>query len=186
MIDIKEAERIARERLSDRRFFHTQCVAKAAKELAERFGADSEKAELAAYLHDIYKEEADDVLLKTINASDIICDNDFMQKHALWHAFAAAEYASSELGVSQDISDAIRYHTSGRGNMTQLEKTLFLADYISDDRTYEDCIKVREIAAKDVDEALKQGLKFTLEELLSRNAVIDIRTLEAYNSCVRR
>ena len=65
---MSEAENIARQRLSDRRYHHTLCVVKAASELAPRFGADPEKAELAAYLHDIFKEEQDDVLLKTLEA----------------------------------------------------------------------------------------------------------------------
>ena len=182
---IAEADNLARERLSDRRYYHTQCVAKAARELAPRFGADPDRAELAGYLHDIFKEESDDVLLKTLGASDIIGDKDLAGKHALWHAFAAGEYASEVLGLDREICDAIRFHTSGRDGMTPLDKTLFLADYISEDRKYDDCIKVRKTAERDADEALLEGIKYTIAELLERNAVIDPRTLDAYNSCVR-
>lgn len=182
---ISEAKAIARDKLSDRRFNHTLCVVKAASELAPRFGADPEKAELAAFLHDIFKEESDDVLLKTLEASDIIHDNDLTRKHAVWHAFAAAEHAKDVLGLPEDVCDAIKYHTTGRSDMTALDKTLFLADYISDDRTYDDCVEVRKIAEKDVDLALFYGLKFTINELLEKGAVIDSRTLDAYNSCVR-
>ena len=182
---IQQADALARQRLSDRRYYHTQCVARAARELAPRFGADPDKAELAGFLHDIFKEESDDVLLKTMGASDIISDKDLAKKHALWHAFAAAEYASLELGMPDDICDAIRYHTSGREGMTPLDRTLFLADYISEDRKYDDCVRVRKIAEEDVNRALIEGLRYTIEELLDRNAVIDPRTLDAYNSCVR-
>ncbi|MBP0970157.1 MAG: bis(5'-nucleosyl)-tetraphosphatase (symmetrical) YqeK [Oscillospiraceae bacterium] len=182
---IREADALARRRLSDRRYYHTQCVAKAARELAPKFGADPDRAELAGFLHDIFKEESDDVLLKTLGTSDIISDNDLAKKHALWHAFAAAEYAGNVLGIPSDICDAIRYHTSGRDGMTPLDKTLFLADYISEDRKYDDCIKVRKTAATDVNKALIEGLRYTISELLERNAVIDSRTLDAYNSCVR-
>ncbi len=182
---ITQADSLARERLSDRRYYHTQCVAKAARELAPRFGADPDRAELAGFLHDIFKEESDEVLLKTLGTSDIIGDKDLARKHALWHAFAAAEYASRTLGMDQDICDAIRYHTSGREGMTPLDRTLFLADYISEDRKYDDCVRVRKTAQIDVYEALLEGLRYTIEELLERNAVIDPRTLDAYNSCVR-
>lgn len=182
---IREADALARERLSDRRYYHTQCVATAARELAPRFGADPDSAELAGYLHDIFKEESDDVLLKTMGASDIISDKDLAKKHALWHAFAAAEYAAAELGMPSEICDAIRYHTSGRDGMTPLDKTLFLADYISEDRKYDDCVKVRKTAEESVDKALIEGLRYTIAELLERSAVIDTRTLDAYNSCVR-
>lgn len=182
---VQEADALARARLSDRRYYHTQCVAKAARMLAPRFGADPDRAELAGFLHDIFKEESDDVLLKTLGTSDIIFDKDLARKHALWHAFAAAEYAGSELGIPEDICDAIRYHTSGREGMTPLDRTLFLADYISEDRKYDDCVKVRQTAETDVGEALIEGLRYTIMELLERNAVIDSRTLDAYNSCVR-
>ena len=179
-----EAERIARERLSDRRYHHTVCVVKAASELAPRFGADQDKAVIAAYLHDIFKEATDDVLLKTLGTSDIIHDNDLPKKHAIWHSFAAAEFLSLSLNLPDDICNAVRFHTTGREGMTPLEKTLFLADYISEDRTYEDCIAVREIAEQDVELALLTGLKFTIRELLDKNAVIDSRTIDAYNSCI--
>lgn len=182
---IREADNLARTRLSDRRYYHTQCVAKAARDLAPRFGADPNRAELAGFLHDIFKEESDDVLLKTLGASDIIGDKDLAKKHALWHAFAAAEYAAQVLGLDQEICDAIRYHTSGREEMTPLDKTLFLADYISEDRKYVDCVKVRKTAEQDVSEALLEGLLYTILELLERKAVIDPRTIDAYNSCVR-
>ena len=181
----READELARSRLSDRRYHHTLCVVRAAVALAPRFGADPEKAEIAAYLHDIFKESDDDVLLKTLRSSDIIHDNDLGRKHALWHAFAAAEYAFAVLEVPEDICDAIRYHTTGRGDMTPLEKTLFLADYISDDRDYDDCVCVRKISEDDVDKALLYGLKYTINELTEKNAVIDKRTIDAYNSCVR-
>ncbi|MBR5979206.1 MAG: bis(5'-nucleosyl)-tetraphosphatase (symmetrical) YqeK, partial [Oscillospiraceae bacterium] len=142
-------------------------------------------AELAGFLHDIFKEENDAVLLKTLGTSDIIGDKDLARKHALWHAFAAAEYASEVLGLDREICDAIRYHTSGREGMTPLDMTLFLADYISEDRRYDDCVRVRKTAERDVHEALLEGLRYTITDLLERNAVIDPRTLDAYNSCVR-
>jgi len=182
---IAEADRLARERLSDKRYYHTQCVARAARELADRFGADPDKAELAGFLHDIFKEESDDVLLKTMGPSDIIFDKDRAAKHSLWHAFAAAEYASSVLGLPQDVCDAIRYHTSGRDGMTPLDMTLFLADYISDDRKYEDCIAVRKKARTDVYRALTDGIRFTLSELIEKNRIVDTRTVDAYNFCIR-
>ena len=124
-------------------------------------------------------------MLKTLGTSDIIGDKDLARKHALWHAFAAAEYASEVLGLEREICDAIRYHTSGREGMTPLDMTLFLADYISEDRRYDDCVRVRKTAERDVHEALLEGLRYTITDLLERNAVIDTRTLDAYNSCVR-
>ena len=69
---VKEAKKLVKARLSEERFYHTKCVAKAAKKLAPEFGADVDKAVLAAWLHDILKEDPKPDLLKRVQASAII------------------------------------------------------------------------------------------------------------------
>ena len=73
----QEARNIASSHLSDKRMFHSECVARCAVKLAIRNDADPEKAEIAGLLHDIMKEESDDVLLKWINGFDIMQDDYF-------------------------------------------------------------------------------------------------------------
>ena len=121
---VEMARSLARATLSDGRFYHTECVARCAKELAVRLDADPEQAEIAALLHDM-KEQSDSVLLKTLEGSAIIGDDYFSDYRPLWHAFAGAVYVRKELGLSQEIADAVFYHTSGHAGMTPLEKSIF-------------------------------------------------------------
>ena len=118
---VEQAKQLAREMLRDRRFQHTANVAQAALQLAPVFGADAEKAELAAWLHDVMKHQSDEVLLKTMAGSAIMSDDKLMLKTKLWHAWAGGIYVKNTLGLPQEIADAVYYHTSGRANMTPLE-----------------------------------------------------------------
>ena len=87
-----EARDIARDYLSDKRFYHSQCVARCAGELALRLGADVDKAVIAGWLHDVMKEQEDAVLLKTLEGSDIMRDDYFAHYKPIWHAFAGAVF----------------------------------------------------------------------------------------------
>lgn len=178
---VEMARSLARATLSDGRFYHTECVARCAKELAVRLDADPEQAEIAALLHDIMKEQSDSVLLKTLEGSAIIGDDYFSDYRPLWHAFAGAVYVRKELGLSQEIADAVFYHTSGHAGMTPLEKSIFLADYISDDRTFEGSAEVREIAKRDIDLAVATALQNMIGHLVGLGRIVQPLSLEAYN-----
>lgn len=178
---LEQARDLARSMLRDGRFLHTQNVAAAAKELAPIFGADAEKAQLAAWLHDIVKHQSDDVLLKTMAGSAIMSDEQLMRKKKLWHAWAGGIYVRQTLGLPQDIADAVFYHTSGRAGMTPLEKTVFLADYISAERDFEGVDAVRELACTNGDEACLLALAQTIASLTQRGMYIEQTTVEAYN-----
>ncbi len=183
---VEKAHSLAKAMLSDGRFYHTECVARCAKELAVRLGADPEQAEIAAFLHDIMKEQSDAVLLKTLEGSAIIKDNYFSDYRPLWHAFAGAVFVRKELGLSQEIADAVFYHTSGHAGMTPLEKSVFLADYISDDRSFEGSAEVREIARKDIDLAVATALQNMIGHLVSQGRIVQPLSLEAYNFYINR
>ena len=77
---VEQAKQLAREMLRDRRYEHTANVADAARRLAPVFGADAEKAELAAWLHDVMKHQSDEVLLKTMAGSAIMSDKQLQLK----------------------------------------------------------------------------------------------------------
>ena len=183
---VEKARAIACSTLSDGRFYHTECVAKCARALAYRTGADPDQTEIAAFLHDIMKEQSDAVLLKTMQGSAIMQDNYLSEYRPLWHAFAGASYVRNELGVSQEIADAVFYHTSGHAAMTPMEKSVFLADYISEDRVFEGAAEVRKIAETDIDLAVAAALKNMIRHLAEQGKVIQPMSLEAYNYYIYR
>ena len=176
-----EARDIARDHLSDKRFFHSQCVARCAGELALRLGADVDKAVIAGWLHDVMKEQEDAVLLKTLEGSDIMRDDYFAHYKPIWHAFAGAIFVQNTLNLPGDIADAIYYHTCGRPNMSPLEKSVFLADYISDDREFPGAAQVRRTAAEDIDLAVFQALQNSVRHLMERGKIVMPLSLDAYN-----
>ena len=176
-----EARELARNTLSEHRFYHTECVAAAAVELAKQYGCDVQKAELAALLHDILKERSDDDLLQMLKGSDIIDFAQIERCPALWHSFAGGIYVEKELGCSREIADAVRYHTAGRCAMTLLEKVVFLADYISADRDFRGAVEVREIAARSLDEACLAALHNCIIHLTKQYRYVNVGSVEAYN-----
>jgi len=186
-MEVSEARTLARTALSDERFCHTECVAAAAIELAERFGEDIKKAEVAALLHDIVKELPKADLLQMIKASDIIGLDNLEDCSSVWHAHAGAVYARDILGIGADIASAIRYHTTAKADMSLLEKIIFLADYTSADRDYENVdevrniLKSREASIEALNEALLVALGMQIERLMGEKRQIHLDSIRAYN-----
>ena len=177
----QEARTIASSHLSDKRMYHSECVAKCAVQLAMRNGADIQKAEIAGLLHDIMKEEPDDVLLKWMEGFDIMQDDYFLDCKPIWHSFAGAAYACKVLNLTDDVCDAIYYHTCGKAHMSSLEECIFLADYISEDRTFPGSKEVREIAETDITLAIFSALQNMISHLVEQGRVVMPLSLEAYN-----
>lgn len=164
----EEALACVQEQLTEQRYIHTVGVMETAVKLAERFGADVKKAEIAAIFHDYAKfrpkEEMKQIILNGGGPLEVL---DF--HHELWHAPAGAALVKTEVGITdEDILSAIRFHTSGRPNMTLLEKVIYVADYIEPGRRFPGVEEVRTLAEEDLDLALIQALKNTITFLISK------------------
>lgn len=123
-MDEKQYEEMVRSRLSEKRFVHSMNVAKAAEELAVQNGADPQKARLAGILHDIMKESPPEEQLKIMESSGIMLTDVERSAPKLWHAMAGAAYLQNVLGIEDsEVLNAVRYHTTGRANMSALEKS---------------------------------------------------------------
>lgn len=169
-------------RLSSYRANHSFCVAESAVELCERFGGDKEKAYVAGLLHDVMKEEDNNTQLQYMQKVGIIVSTLEKMSPKLYHAISGAAYCRFVLGIDDDeIISAIRYHTTGKQNMSQLEKIIFLADFISADRSYDDIEVIRDKAKKSLDEAILYGVQYTIKELADKEAPIHEDTLALYN-----
>lgn len=180
-----EYEAEVKKHLTDERFYHSQCVAAAAAHLAEHFGADREKARLAGILHDIMKDTEKEEQLKMLSKFGIILSETEQANPKLWHAICGAAYIERVLGVTDaEILDAVRYHTSGRGNMSLLAKSLFVADYISADRSYPGVDKMREFADLSLEMAIVEGVAFTVGELVSNRLPVAAESIDAYNDAL--
>jgi predicted HD superfamily hydrolase involved in NAD metabolism len=181
----EQYEQEVKRHLTDKRFFHSQCVAAEAARLAQRYGADVEKARLAGILHDIMKDTPPEQQLKILRDSGIILTKTQSRNRKLWHALAGAAYLRGALGVSdEEIVSAVACHTSGKGDMSLLEKTLFVADYISADREYPGVEEMRRAADRSLEEAMVEGIRFTVNELMEQRLPVAAESIQAYNDAI--
>lgn len=170
--------------MPEKRWRHTEGVMKSAVELANRYGADPVKADLAALLHDVVKYWPTDRMEQIIREQGM---PEILLRHdkSLWHAPVGAYIAESEYGVTDvEILDAIRYHTSGREGMTLMDKIICLADYIEPGRDFPGVDRIRKLAESSLEEALIAGFDSTISFLLEKHKVIFPTTILARNRLI--
>lgn len=181
----KEYEAEVKKHVSEKRFFHSQCVADCAAKLAARYGVDVEKARLAGILHDVMKDTPREEQLKLIEKSGIILSEAERRNVKLWHGLSGAVFVRDVLGVAdQEIFDAIACHTGGKAGMTVFEKVLFVADYISADRDYPGVKELRKLAKKSLEAVIVEGIAFTVAERMEQRLTMEPRSIDAYNEAL--
>lgn len=182
MYDTEAYMKLIKERLSDYRFYHSVCVAESAVQLAKRFGADEEKARVSGILHDVMKEETKEHQLAVIEKAGMKMTELEKKNKKVYHQMSGAAYVKEELGITDDeIINAIRYHTTGRRSMSLLEKIIYLADFISADRDYEDVDVMRRKVEEGMEEGMLYAFRYTIVDLVNQCKEIHPDTLDAYN-----
>lgn len=182
LYNFEETKDFLRGRLSKKRYTHCVNVAFEARQLAEIFGADTDKAYFAALLHDVCKEIPFEQQREMVVASSQAVSRTELSSRPLWHAIAGAYFAKHNLGVDDlEVLNAIRFHTIGRAGMSKIEEIVYLADLISVDRTYKDVRKMKKLAYTDLDLAMLEALRFAISSILEKSGYIPNYTIEAYN-----
>ncbi|MCI8920971.1 MAG: HD domain-containing protein [Acutalibacter sp.] len=181
----EEYEQEAKRHLTEKRFVHSQCVAACGAALAEKYGADPEKARLAGILHDIMKDTGEEEQLKIMEQFGIMLSQAQRHNPKLWHALSGAAYVEYVLGVGdREVVEAIACHTGGKSGMGLLDKVLFVADYISADRDYPGVERMRELAKSSLEEAMVEGIAFTVAEKTGERQTLDPQSICAYNEAL--
>lgn len=176
---------ILREKLTERRFIHSLNVADSAKELAKIYGCDEGIAYTAGLIHDCCKDTPAGLQLSYMIENGLQLSQIEIDTAKLYHAMCGSVYIKKEFGIeNQDIINAVRYHTTGRKNMSLLEKIVFIADFISAERDYNGVEIMREKATRSLDEAIVEGLSFTIKELIDSGRVVHPDTVDAYNDAM--
>ena len=183
-MDYTKIKKWLKENLSEERFIHTLGCADCAKELAEKFGLDTEKAYIAGLLHDCAKCFSNEKLLEIIK-ENLEVEEAEMQNYKTLHAPVSAYYAKEKFGVTDsEILSAIRWHTLGKLDMTDFEKIVFIADKIEPntrDKEYSDKIRLLLDEDNGLNKALLKCYKETIKSLVKRNLKICLLTIEIYN-----
>ena len=178
-LTLSQLRPVALSYLKYKRIPHVLGVEQEAIRLAERYGGDVHKARVAALLHDCTKH---------LNLQDqlALCEKyhielDDMEQWALklLHSKTGAAIARDVYGVDDEIYDAIFYHTTGRVNMTKLEKIVYLADYIEPSRDFPGVEDLRKVCYEDLDKGVLMGLEMTIEEMHEMGNPVHHATIEA-------
>ena len=167
-----------RENLNEHRLTHTYGVRDLAVELARIYGADPDKAELAALIHDMAKPLDNDEANREIEKYGL--DKSLIDNKNLAHGHIAAAWAEDKFGITdEDILNAARYHTTARAGMSKLEKIIYVADTVEVNRTYEEAAMLREKSLTDIDWVYRYILMWTKENLKERKLELSKDTEEA-------
>ena len=170
--------------MPEKRLRHCLGVEKAARELAERFGLDVEKAGLAGLLHDYAKKVSDEDFLSLIDKYKL--DPDLKNwGNNVWHGMAGIYKIQEDLGIEDaEILRAIEIHTVGSGTMSELDKVVYVADYIEHNRDFPGVDKARELAQRSLNQAVAYETARTVEHLAHKGMPIYPQTLETYHAFV--
>ena len=165
-MEYEEIENDVKAVLSEYRFRHSLGVVKKAVELAKVYGIDVEIAKKAGITHDIATEMSNEEMLEYVKANNIEIDEIETVKPSLLHGKIGA---AKKFGFTQDMVNAIKWHTTGRKNMSMLEKIIYVADKTEENRkgTRFNLEKSRELSTQNIDKALI----FLMNEFITYNVI---------------
>lgn len=166
---------------NEKRRAHVDGTADTAFALAERWGADPEAARRAGILHDITKALTEQEQLHFCYEYGMMPTEFQYENPKLLHALTGAAVAERIFGESEPVVSAIRWHTTGRPEMTLLEKILYIADYMEPNRDFPGVETLRKLVWKDLDAAIFSGLDQAVAYLNAKGRIIDPDSLEAWH-----
>ena len=169
--------------LKPSRLAHTMNVADLARTLCEKHGIDGEKGYIAGLLHDCTKQKSTAEQLTLIENYNIILEYTVENMEPCLHADTGAEVAKDVFGIGDDIYDAIKYHTLGRKNMSDLEKIIYIADKceVGRDSQLEKAPLWRKMAGENLDFALLDIITDNIAYLATKGARPHANTLELFS-----
>ena len=158
---------------------HVIGCSETARRLALIHGADPVDAERAGILHDITKALNGDDQLRLCDKYDIMIDAFDRAHPKILHATTGSNVAARVFGENEAVSQAIRWHTSGKADMTTLEKIIYVADYMEPNRDFPGVEEMRQLAETDLDAAMLMGLEMARDHLNRQGAEMCRHSVEA-------
>lgn len=183
-MNIEEARKILKYRMSEELFIHSLGVEETAFNLAVLHGIDQKKAVFAGLLHD-YAKNLPVNELSRLAAEHDLADDISRQEPALLHAPVGAWLLEHELRIEdREILEAVRVHTTGFPGMSTLSKVVYLADCLEPGRDFPGLIDIRNTARRDLDRALLMGIDRTLRYIIDRGKIIHPSSIFLRNSLI--
>ncbi len=190
---MKKIKKYLKKHLTKERYHHTVGVAYTAMSMAMKYNPQPDnnefmiKAEIAGLLHDCAKCMDNDKKIRICNKNQISYSKIEAENPYLLHGKVGAYIARKEFDIlDEDILNAITWHTTGRPDMSLLEKIIFVADYIEPSRRLiPELNLIRQLAFTDIDQAVIKILENTLKYLNEKGNPIDDMTQKTYDSYIR-
>ena len=155
-----------KETLSERRYIHSIGVMEMCAKLAQIYGVDVQKAQIAGLLHDIAKEMPKEEMFKYVEEKI---------SYQILHGKIGADIAKKKYGLDEQIQNAIKYHTTTSPEMDTLAKIVYVSDKIEMNRKLEgyDLEYERELAQKDLDKTVLYIIDASIKSLVEKGKLIE-------------
>ena len=168
-------------KLSEDRYIHSIGVMEKAEELALHYGLDTRKARLIGLAHDIAKQMTIEEIEEYIGEYGIELDEVERINTSLIHAKIGADICKREYDFDDEMVNAIKYHTTGRPEMSLMEKIIFIADKIEENRNYIGIERRRKLALEDIDEVIIETIDYTTQYCIEKKDLIHPNSINARN-----
>lgn len=186
MLDLNTIMKHLEGSISSKRYIHSVNVSETAVKLAEFYGCDAEKARIAGLVHDCARELDLDCMLNCLAEEGIEADSVALSVKELLHGPAAVNICRKVYGISdEEILNAVRYHTTGRENMSLLEKIIYLADFIEPSRIFDGVEELRRLSFDNLDKAVLLASDLSIQYIISKKGLIHIDTVLSRNYIIK-
>lgn len=173
--------------LKESRYIHTMGVVECAVKLAELNNIDPKRSETAALIHDAAKYMDIEKQKEMIKEHGYDIDEVMEESPQLLHGVTASILGKDMMGIEDDdLLSAVRYHTTGKRNMTTLEKIIYIADYIEPNRDFPGVDEIRKITFENLDEGVLKGLSNSIIYVVKNGNMIHPLSLEARNYLIKQ
>ena len=179
--DIEKILEDVKNTLSEKRYIHSIGVMKQAEYLAKKYGQDVEIAKAVGIAHDIAKELTEEEKIKYVEENKIEIDEIEKINIGLLHAKIGADICKKKYNFTEEMQNAIKYHTTGNENMDTLAKIIFVADKTEENRKYDDLRTVQKLADEDLDKCILYILDYMLVDNVKKQKTIHPDSIKIRN-----
>ena len=179
--NLEEITKDVKNTLSEKRYIHCIGVMEQAAYLAKKYGYDIDIARVVGIAHDIAKEIPEEEKLKYVEQNNIEIDKIESVNIGLLHAKIGADICKKKYNFTEEMQNAIKYHTTGNENMNILAKIIFVADKTEKNRKYEDLKTVRDLADEDLDKCILYILDYMLVDNVNKKKLIHPNIIKIRN-----
>lgn len=179
--DIEKILEDVKNTLSEKRYIHSIGVMKQAEYLAKKYGQDVEIAKAVGIAHDIAKELTEEEKIKYVEENKIEIDEIEKINIGLLHAKIGADICKKKYNFTEEMQNAIKYHTTGNENMDTLAKIIFVADKTEENRKYDDLQTVQKLADEELDKCILYILDYMLVDNVKKQKTIHPDSIKIRN-----